>query len=47
LIIIPLDRRLAIQLVDFSTKEEVEAFLVKTLPPATAGNPKYRGADGA
>jgi hypothetical protein len=32
---------------EFSTREEAEAFLVKTLPLATANNPKYRGENGA
>ena len=32
---------------EFPTKEAAEAFLVKNLPLATAGNPKYRGANGA
>ena len=32
---------------EFASKEEAETFLAKALPMATAGNPKYRGADGA
>jgi len=35
-----------VQNVEFATKEEAEAFLAKALPKATAGNPKYRAADG-
>ena len=31
---------------EFSTKEQAETFLIKTLPLATAGNPKYRGENG-
>jgi hypothetical protein len=37
----------AAQASEFSTKEQAETFLIKTLPLATAGNPKYRGENGA
>ena len=37
----------AAQASEFLTKEEAETFLVKALPLATAGNPKYRGENGA
>jgi hypothetical protein len=37
----------AAQTSEFSTKEEAETFLIKALPLATAGNPKYRGENGA
>jgi hypothetical protein len=37
----------AAQASEFLTKEEAESFLIKALPSATAGNPKYRGENGA
>jgi hypothetical protein len=39
--------RLASDAAEFASKEEAEAFLAKTLPIATASNPKYRGDAGA
>jgi hypothetical protein len=41
------DSRLAADSAEFASKEDAEAFLAKTLPLATAANPKYRGEAGA
>jgi hypothetical protein len=40
------DRLITAQRIDFSNKEEIEAFLIKILPMATADNPKFRSKDG-
>jgi hypothetical protein len=41
------DPLLAADTAEFASKEDAEAFLAKTLPIATAANPKYRGEAGA
>jgi hypothetical protein len=41
------DWRLAADTVEYASKEEAQAFLMKALPLATAGNPKYRSSNDA
>jgi hypothetical protein len=43
----PAPIRLAADDFEFASKEDAEAYLAKTIPLATAGNPKYRGSEGA
>ena len=37
----------AAEAVEFASKEDAQNYLIKALPAATAGNPKYRVNDGA